>query len=296
MLPESQRKTRPSVPPKGRLWVMPESLKRELASDEVLGDLHVNGCGRFDQALGHDVKRPRGLSDTVLLHVPAGRGWVEAGLRVEIHPGMLILLPSGVPHSYAADETAPWTIEWVHFQGRAAAAFERLLGAGHSLRVWRGSDAVNGIEAFPAIYDLMRGGYTPANLLRASLLLRVLLVELHSWTADAETGDSESRVRRSMEWMRHHPSERTSLDKLARKAGLSVPHYCAIFRRLAGYPPKEHHRRLNIQRACELLDTTTLPVATVAARLGWEDPLYFSRSFRRITGVSPRAWRQMPKA
>jgi YesN/AraC family two-component response regulator len=50
---------------------------------------------------------------------------------------------------------------------------------------------------------------------------------------------------------------------------------------------------LKIQRACRLLDTTALPVGLVGARVGYEDPYYFSRIFRRVMGYPPRRYRQV---
>ena len=52
---------------------------------------------------------------------------------------------------------------------------------------------------------------------------------------------------------------------------------------------------LRVARARFLLDTTTLTVAEVAAELGYSDPLYFSRLFRRAQGQSPRDYRQCPR-
>ena len=50
------------------------------------------------------------------------------------------------------------------------------------------------------------------------------------------------------------------------------------------------HRK--IARACYLLEVSDLPVAEVAQRFGFDDPYYFSRVFRKITGVSPSHYRQ----
>ena len=49
---------------------------------------------------------------------------------------------------------------------------------------------------------------------------------------------------------------------------------------------------IKIQRACFLLDTTTLSVREIGSQVGYEDPYYFSRIFRKVMGVPPRAYRQ----
>lgn len=78
-------------------------------------------------------------------------------------------------------------------------------------------------------------------------------------------------------------------------AGLSVPHYSALFRRRTGYAPMDYFLRLKIQRAGQLLDTSALRVAEVASEVGCDDAFYFSRLFKKITGQSPRDYRNVPK-
>lgn len=55
--------------------------------------------------------------------------------------------------------------------------------------------------------------------------------------------------------------------------------------------PSDYLARCRIRRACQLLRHSTLSVGAVANSVGFEDHFYFSRTFRRITGVSPTAYR-----
>ncbi|WP_375791535.1 helix-turn-helix transcriptional regulator [Microbulbifer hydrolyticus] len=47
----------------------------------------------------------------------------------------------------------------------------------------------------------------------------------------------------------------------------------------------------NIEHACDLLDCTDLSVGEIAFQLGYDDPLYFSRVFKRVIGLSPSSYR-----
>jgi transcriptional regulator GlxA family with amidase domain len=91
-------------------------------------------------------------------------------------------------------------------------------------------------------------------------------------------------------WRRPH-----RLDELATAARISTTHYSLCFREQTGFSPIDFLIRLRVRHACRLLDTTTLPVAEVAERVGYEDPYYFTRCFRRIMGLSPRRYREMTK-
>ena len=58
----------------------------------------------------------------------------------------------------------------------------------------------------------------------------------------------------------------------------------------------EYVKRLRIARACELLITTTMSVADIARAVGYPDPFYFSRQFRRVRDCSPTQFRERAAA
>ena len=281
--------------PGQHMVVLPSLLVHSLHQDPLLRDLFVTATGHFPKAPGHLVQRSRGIEDVILIRILGGEGWVDTGTRQKAEGGSLILIPAGAPHSYGAEEKNPWVIEWVHFQGTSAGAFAELFEAAHSARVLRKKGSELGAPGFAPLYHRLERGLTRLHLLDSAAVLRSLLTELHSTLLMGASGDSEEAVLSSADWMLANPGAQISLNDLARAAGLSVPHYCTLFKRLTGYPPIEHFHRLKIQRACQMLDTSNLRISEIGERLGWEDPLYFSRCFRKITGKSPKSWRANTK-
>ena len=81
----------------------------------------------------------------------------------------------------------------------------------------------------------------------------------------------------------------------ARDANLSSSHLAAVFKKRTGFTVLDFFIRLKIQRACFLLDTTDQSVKAIAADLGFDDPLYFSRCFRRVHDSSPTQYRALRK-
>ncbi|MCX6961321.1 MAG: AraC family transcriptional regulator [Verrucomicrobia bacterium] len=100
---------------------------------------------------------------------------------------------------------------------------------------------------------------------------------------------------KSIEFMRANVACSLTLQELSRHAGLSPTRYSALFREQTDSSPVEHHIRLRMQAACHYLDTTALSVKEVAAKLGYDDPCYFSRIFQKILGCSPPAYRPSVK-
>ena len=91
--------------------------------------------------------------------------------------------------------------------------------------------------------------------------------------------------------MKQHLDQPLQLNVLAALASLSRSRYTALFKEQTRFPPMDYFNRLRMHRACQWLDTTDLSVKTIAARLGYEDPLYFSRVFRSIIEKSPIQYR-----
>ena len=64
------------------------------------------------------------------------------------------------------------------------------------------------------------------------------------------------------------------------------------FKKTVGLSPIGYHLRLKVRRACRLLESPDLPITEVAYLAGFSDSNYFSREFRKVTGMSPRAYRK----
>ncbi|MGC3957754.1 MAG: helix-turn-helix transcriptional regulator [Verrucomicrobiota bacterium] len=79
-------------------------------------------------------------------------------------------------------------------------------------------------------------------------------------------------------------------------ANISPSHFFAVFKRQTGFAPLDFFIRLRMQRACELLGTTSLSVKEVAAELGYDDPFYFSRVFKTVSGIAPTDYRRLPES
>ena len=92
-----------------------------------------------------------------------------------------------------------------------------------------------------------------------------------------------------------HPENPVSVSALAASAGYSTARFIELFRARWGVTPKDYLLSLRISRAQMLLHTTDLSVSEIAHRVGYEDPLYFSRLFRRRTGNSPAQERALAK-
>jgi AraC-like DNA-binding protein/mannose-6-phosphate isomerase-like protein (cupin superfamily) len=98
-------------------------------------------------------------------------------------------------------------------------------------------------------------------------------------------------VAQAKRFLDEHVEQAVSLDELARQCRLSPDYLGHIFKHWTGVAPLVYAARVRTEAAKRLLLETPLAISEIAYRLGYEDPAYFSRRFRRIAGLSPAQYR-----
>jgi AraC-like DNA-binding protein len=99
-------------------------------------------------------------------------------------------------------------------------------------------------------------------------------------------------ARRARAYLEAHALAPLSLAQIADAAGASVGHVQRSFRAHYGEGVVAHIQRLRVEEARRMLREGELPIAHIAAAVGFESQSYFTRLFRRIVGVSPARYRQ----
>jgi transcriptional regulator GlxA family with amidase domain len=97
----------------------------------------------------------------------------------------------------------------------------------------------------------------------------------------------ERAVRRAIAFVHDNLGERFTSDELASIAGISRFHMVRLFRVATGCSPMEYHMRQRVERSKQLLMRNDVPMCEIAATLGFCDQSHFTRTFRRVAGMSP---------
>jgi AraC-like DNA-binding protein len=105
---------------------------------------------------------------------------------------------------------------------------------------------------------------------------------------DAQPG---LRIESTISYMKEHLNKPLRAATLASVAKMSLPHYFVLFKRCTGSTPIDYFIRLRMERARELLATTSCSVKEIAGFLGYDDPLYFSRVFKAVNQTTPTQYR-----
>lgn len=79
-----------------------------------------------------------------------------------------------------------------------------------------------------------------------------------------------------------------SLNMISGHIGISPSYFSSIFKQETGQSFVEYLTKVRIDKACELLKCTTLRTSEIGERVGYNDPHYFSSTFKKVTGLSPK--------
>jgi len=282
------------------LVVLPDPIRRTALAHPLLRGLLVTDAGYFPRAAGHRVERPQGSATHLLIACLRGQGWVRgSGGPEPVKAGDLLWLAADQAHSYGAQEEEPWTIVWAHFTGEDLPRWRQELGWAAREPFGRTQMPADRIPelGLDQAYDCLEHGYSTLHLLEAGTALRnTFCTLLRLGQGDGAARSAAERIERVRAQIAASPARQHRLPELAASAGLSVPHFSLLFRKQTGYAPIDFLIRQRIRVACRLLDTSTEGVAQIASEVGFADPYYFSRSFRRVMGIPPIEYRRRVKA
>ncbi|RLQ21675.1 helix-turn-helix domain-containing protein [Seongchinamella sediminis] len=280
------------LPEQGIRFLTPAFMVEKLARHPLTKDCYPTAMGYYPAAAGHRMQRER-HDDNLLLYCTAGGGILRAGdWSGEVAPGNIMLLPQGLAHAYQADPIEPWTLYWAHFQGASTGILMQYLGYREGRPLADAGVSPLLIGAFTSLLEVRRTGYSTRAFINAANQLRHLLtqisLEMSAHAGRLQTGFELEHVQA---YMLEHIDQPLTLDALAQVANMSKYHFSSRYKALTGYSPIRHFLNMKIEHACHLLDTTELGVGEIARRVGYEDPLYFSRLFRQTIGSSARQYR-----
>jgi AraC-like DNA-binding protein len=279
--------------------MIPDHTRFEMAFHPApsAGELSVIFSGEGDPTGGHKIGPA--VHDYYLSHtILSGTGiYSVGGKRYKCQAGDTFFIFPGEPVSYEADKRDPWRYAWVAMQGSLAASLLAEMGITVGQPLVHG-DSRRLLPLYRRIRRSLERMETPLLAeLESSGGLRRLLAAFG--TANRErmrdgvsaVSDIDRQVAQAQRLLSTHYAQAVSIDGLSRTYGYHRTHFSQMFKRATGLSPKQYLYKVRMERA-ETLLATLLPIEQVAASVGYNDALYFSKQFHKWSGSSPTAYRR----
>lgn len=106
-----------------------------------------------------------------------------------------------------------------------------------------------------------------------------------------DSSPNQKMVDEALAYIKLHYMNSLTLGELAEQHAMSANRFSYLFHKYTGLRPIDYVVNYRLERACELLKAGNFPIREIADRVGYDNPLYFSRLFKKKFGVSPSAYK-----
>ncbi len=234
-----------------------------------------------------------GVRDHYLIHyVVSGCGVLMInGKQHRVCAGDAFLITPDLLACYTASDKNPWEYLWVGFHGSDSQHLLRLTAFSPQSPVVHFSDQEQMRSLLMCIVNAQGGtAHQEARMCGNLYLLLAYLIE-YAKKPPQEAEVAYSYAELALRYIERNYAGHITVDDIAAHVGISRSHLYRVFVKHMSLSPNEYVARFRVAKACALL-SSPLSVSEVAGSVGFEDPLYFSRVFRRLKGLSPLAYRK----
>ena len=188
----------------------------------------------------------------------------------------------------------PWEYVWVEFDGLRTTEILNVCGFSKDAPVYMAhSREARKKMVDELIYISQNSEQSPFHLMGHFYLFADLLAQSVARPQPAATSKmSDYYIKEAINFIEQNFQNDISIEDVAAVCGINRSYLGRIFRTSTGHSPQEFLIHYRMTKAAELLKLTTLSIGDIGSAVGYENALHFSRAFKNVYGVSPRAWRE----
>lgn len=239
--------------------------------------------------------RPRGRLDFQLLYIASGKAHFHFnGEEKIVTAGHMVLYRPKEPQKYEYYGEDQTEVYWVHFTGGNVTNLLRSYGLTDDKTVFYCGSNMEYPNLFRAmIYELQMCKDNYAEMLEMYLKqIFILLQRFFKTTAKVDNTRLAEEIDKATKYFNEHYSEEISIDEYAKNHNMSTSWFIRNFKQYTGFTPLQYILNKRIYNAEALLLNSPYNVTEIAYIVGYDNPLYFSRIFKKMKGVSPSEYRK----
>ena len=240
--------------------------------------------------------RPKGRLDFQILYIASGKAhfyFEDKGIDTVVPAGHMVVYRPKEPQKYEYFGDEQTEVYWVHFTGKDVKHILRSSGISDDMRVINTGTSLEYTRLFKQmILELQRRQPDYQEML--ALLLRQLLITIHRQLASDRRSRNvylDTEMEAAIQYFNDNYNTEINIEAYAASRGMSVSWFIRSFRQYANTTPMQYIVSIRIANAQILLETTNYNVTEIGRIVGYDNPLYFSRIFKKQKGASPSEYR-----
>ncbi len=257
-------------------------------------DLNIYHCGEEDCSPGHSYGPA--LRDHYLIHfIIEGRGHYSVNNKTyQLNKGQGFLICPEIVTFYQASNKDPWKYSWVGFNGSKAKSYLEYA----NLSILNPIFTYNSDKQLAKVMEKMVSinKITKGNELKLlSLLYQFLSLLVEEANIDELNSNNEMKltyIKEAITFIEKNYSRKITIQELADYIGLDRSYLYSVFQDALEQSPQEYLINFRLNKACELMNNKKLNIGDISRSIGYNDPLYFSKVFKKVKGLTPTAFRK----
>lgn len=244
--------------------------------------------------------RPRGRLDYQLLYIASGKGYFHFKDKdVVVTAGQMVLYrPKEVQkyEYYGIDQTE---VYWVHFTGGNVKNILRAHGMTDDIQVFYVGTSLSYQNIYKQMIQelqMRRTDYEEMLVHHLSELFILIHRQLIHTRNNIRHDYLEKEIEQSIVYFNNNYNKEINIADYAAEQNLSTCWFIRTFKNVTGTTPMHYILSLRISNAQILLETSTYNITEISNIVGYDNPLYFSRLFKKQKGISPSEYRKLSDA
>ena len=225
------------------------------------------------------------ISGTGILYSEYGTFPVVAGEGFLIHPHDVT--------TYCADKRDPWHYIWLEVDGLIVAKIFEDCHLSRQFPVYRLNLNKDNTSAQGYLRQIINHG--DEHQLKVQGLCYLFFSTLISNTLEGSASPHDEKakhIRKAVKKIENRYHEHLTVDSLADYCNINRSYLCRLFKSAYGIGPKEYLLNFRMSIAVSLLSNSNTAIKVVGISVGYENQLHFSKTFKKVHGLSPAKWRQ----
>ncbi len=255
--------------------------------------LYVQEVGTL-QSLEPHISKRENLNSYLFFIVLDGNGIVSyEGKIYPISAGDCVWLDCTRPYSHESSADAPWSLMWVHFNGKTAADYYEMFEQQGSTFLFRPLNLVAFADTLSQLYQTQLDKSSFMELLSNKYITDIITLCFTESRAE-HSGEYSipEKLNQVHTYLEEHYSERITLEKLSGQFFISKFHLSREYRKTFGTTLLGDLTAKRISHAKSMLRFSSDSVESIAQNCGFQDAGYFIKVFRKSEGMTPLEYRR----